>query len=93
MIALTRSQQFEASLVPRNAAALRLELWLGIFLVPVFWALDWFVVPDQVWLTLPIRLLCTAIGLSILLREQLAPGWIARHVGPLAFSFSLLVGW
>lgn len=93
MIDSTRSQQFEASLVPRNVAALRLELWLGTFLVPGFWPLDWFVVPDQVWLTLPIRLLCTAIGLGILLRERLIPGWIARHIGPLSFFFSLLVAW
>ena len=92
MTAATRSQ-FEASLVPRNVAALRLELWLGTFLVPVFWPLDWFMVPEQVWLTLVIRLLCTACGLGILLRERLVPGWIARHVGALAFSFSLLVGW
>jgi diguanylate cyclase (GGDEF)-like protein len=93
MIDSTRSQQFEASLVPRNAAALRLEVWLGIFLVPGFWLLDWFVVPDQVWLTLPIRLLCTAFGLLILARERLTPGWTARHVAPLAFFFSLLVAW
>ncbi len=92
MTAATRSQ-FEASLVPRNVAALRLELWLGTFLVPVFWPLDWFMVPEQVWLTLMIRLCCTACGLGILLRERLVPGWIARHVGALAFSFSLLVGW
>jgi diguanylate cyclase (GGDEF)-like protein len=46
-----------------------------------------------VWLTLVIRLLCTAFGLGILLRERLEPGWIARHVGPLAFSFSLMVAW
>jgi diguanylate cyclase (GGDEF)-like protein len=85
--------QFDASLVPRNVAALRLELWLGTFLVPAFWPLDWFVVPDQVWLTLAIRLLCTACGLGILLRERLVPGWMARHVGLLAFSFSLLVAW
>ena len=85
--------EFEASLTPRNAAALRLELWLGIFMVPAFWPLDWFMVPGQVWLTLVIRLLCTAIGLGILLRERLVPGWTARHVGPLAFSFSLLVAW
>lgn len=92
MTASTPSE-FEASLVPRNAAALRLELWLGIVLVPSFWPLDWFVVPDRVWLTLVIRLLCTAFGLGILLRERLEPGWIARHVGPLAFSFSLMVAW
>jgi len=92
MSAPTRTE-FELSLVPRNTAALRLELWLGIVLVPSFWSLDWFVVPDRVWLTLPLRLLCTAIGLGILLRERLVPGWMARHVGPLAFSFSLLVAW
>lgn len=85
--------EFEASLTPRNAAALRLELWLGTFMVPAFWPLDWFVVPDRVWLTLVIRLLCTAIGLGILLRDRLVPGWLARHVGSLAFSFSLLVAW
>lgn len=85
--------EFEASLVPRNAAALRLELWLGTLMVPAFWGLDWFVVPEHVWLTLVIRLLCTACGLAMLLSARLAPAWFARHVGPLAFGFSLMVAW
>lgn len=85
--------EFEASIVPRNVAALRLELWIAVLLLPAFWPLDWFVVPEQRWLALAVRLLCPVCGLVILLRERLTPGWLARHVDALAFGFSLLVAW
>jgi len=92
MVASTHSE-FEAGIVSRNTAALRLELWSAAVIMPAFWPLDLFVVPDQRWLALAVRLLCTAVGLAILLRERLAPGWLARHVGPLGFCFSLLCAW
>lgn len=84
---------FESSLVPRNAAALRLEARLGTFLVPVFWALDWFVVPEHVWLTLVMRAVPTVFGLALLAIARAAPEWFERHVNPLAFSYSLIVAW
>ncbi len=84
---------FESSLVPRNAAALRLEARLGTFLVPVFWALDWFVVPEHVWLTLVMRAVPTVFGLALLVIARAAPEWFERHVNPLAFSYSLIVAW
>ncbi len=84
---------FEASLAPRNAAALLVEARLGIVLVPAFWALDWVVMPSQVWTLLWMRVLPTVYGLALLLLHRLAPEWFKRHVNPLAFSFSLMVAW
>lgn len=84
---------FESNLVPRNAAALRLEARLGTFLVPVFWALDWFVVPEHVWLTLVMRAVPTVFGVALLVIARAAPEWFERHVNPLAFSYSLIVAW
>ena len=84
---------FEASLVPRNAAALRLEARLGTFLVPAFWALDWFMVPEHVWVTLGMRLVPTVYGLALLVVDHAAPEWFQRRVNPLAFSYSLIVAW
>lgn len=85
--------EFEASLTPRNLAALRLECALGVTLVPVFWALDWFMIPDGVWITLWIRLLCTICGIGLLLAGALRPQWLARHLAPASLAFSLLVAW
>jgi diguanylate cyclase (GGDEF)-like protein len=87
------ADDFEASLRPRNAGALRTELALGVVLVPTFWALDWFVVPDWIWLTLWIRLGCTVYGIGLLIASFKAPAWTERHVGPLSLSFSWLIAW
>jgi hypothetical protein len=82
---------FEISLMPRNASALRMEARLGVFLVPAFWALDWVVLPDKVWLLLWIRAVPTAFGLAILLLRRLTPVWFEQRANPLAFAFSLSV--
>lgn len=84
---------FEANLVPRNLDALRIECALGVVLVPLFWALDWFVIPGAVWITLWIRLFCTLCGVALVLARLRAPDWVARHVGPLSVAYSLLVAW
>ncbi len=84
---------FEDSLRTRNAAALRVEVALGAFLVPSFWGLDWFVIRDQVWVTLGFRLACTFYALGILVAGKLRPEWTTRNVSWLSFSFSLSVAW
>lgn len=84
---------FEASLVPRNAAALRVVVALGVVLVPTFWALDWFVIPEYIWLAFYMRLSCTLYGVLILALARLRPQWVERHVGGLSFSFSLAIAW
>jgi diguanylate cyclase (GGDEF)-like protein len=89
----TDEAAFEASLAPRNVGALRLECALGSALVPAFWALDWLVIPDAVWVTLWLRLLSTLCGVGLLLAGVWRPDWLARHVGPLSLAFSLLVAW
>lgn len=87
------ADDFEASLRPRNAAALRTELALGVGLVPLFWLLDWFVIPDDVWLTLWIRGLCTLYGVGLLIASFRLRDWTERNVGALSLSFSWLVAW
>jgi diguanylate cyclase (GGDEF)-like protein len=89
----TTVSDFEASLAPRNAAALLVEARLGVFFVPAFWALDWVVMPAQVWTLLWIRAVPTAFGVALLLLRRLAPDRFERHANPLAFGFSLLVAW
>jgi hypothetical protein len=77
---------FEASLKPRNAAALRTELRLGTFLVPVFWAARLVRGPGAG--------VADAVDPPVLhrlrarhpARERLSPGWLERHARPLAFS-------
>ncbi len=90
---MTSPGEFESSLAPRNVAALRIEARLGVILIPTFWVLDWFVLPDQIWTLLWIRATPTACGLALLLACRWWPAWCERHVTSLAFGFSLLVGW
>jgi len=82
---------FEASLMPRNASALRTELRLGLLLVPAFWALDWVVLPERVWTLLWIRAVPTTFGLALLVLARLSPAAFERHANGLAFIFSLMV--
>ena len=91
MMPTPTAADFEASLMPRNASALRIEVWLGVILVPVFWALDWVVLPERVWTLLWIRAVPTTFGLAILLLARFASGLFERHANALAFTFSLMV--
>jgi hypothetical protein len=59
-----------------------------VLLVPTFWALDWFVVPEQVWLTLWIRLIPPPVGLGHHAREPHLARLDERHVQPLSPSSS-----
>ncbi|MCA9657368.1 MAG: GGDEF domain-containing protein, partial [Myxococcales bacterium] len=88
-----RTASFEANLAPRHASSLRIELWLGTVMVPGFWALDWFVIPDHVWMTLWIRGACAAVGVVLLVLAARAPGAFERRVDAFALSYSLLVAW
>ncbi|MCB9703534.1 MAG: GGDEF domain-containing protein [Myxococcales bacterium] len=85
--------EFEASLAPRHASALRIELWLGTVMVPGFWALDWFVIPEDVWLTLWIRIACAAVGVVLLGLAARAPAIFEKRVDAFALGYSLLVAW
>jgi diguanylate cyclase (GGDEF)-like protein len=93
MSAKAAADDFEASLQARNATALRVEVRLGVVLVPAFWALDWVVMPEHVWLLLGFRLAPTIYALAILAAFRVVPEWVTRQAGPLSFSYSLLVAW
>ncbi|MEZ4384516.1 MAG: GGDEF domain-containing protein [Nannocystaceae bacterium] len=93
IVAPARSASFEANVAPRHVSALRIELWLGTVMVPGFWALDWFVIPDDVWLTLWIRGACAVVGIVLLVLAARAPASFERRVDAFALSYSLLVAW
>lgn len=90
---MVTATEFEASLVPRNMSALRLEVWLGTFLIPMFWLLDWLVIPEQVWVTLWMRVACCAIGVMILFATHLDRDFVIKHLNKLSFCYSLAVAW
>jgi diguanylate cyclase (GGDEF)-like protein len=84
---------FDATLRERNLSSLRLEAALGVVLVPLFWLLDWFVLPAHVWQTLWLRLGCTAYGALLIVASRRRPQWTERRVGALSFTFTLSVAW
>lgn len=86
-----RRTSFAAAVASKNAAALRIEVWVGLFLVPFFWILDWVVLRSWVWVTLGMRLACVlAAGLVIGIASQ-APRALVRHVTTLSFAYSQMV--
>jgi len=93
LAALERRTSFDASRAPRNIRALRLEVVLGVVLVPAFWVLDWFMLPDAVLITLGLRLVCSLYGVAILATIRWRPRWAELHVHALAVTFSLLIAW
>jgi signal transduction histidine kinase len=71
----------------KNVLSLRLGAWLGGTLVPLFWALDWWALPDRVWITLPLRLTSTAGALLIAAALRVWPEQTRRHAAALAFVY------
>lgn len=82
---------FAATVAGKNAAALRIEVWIGLFLVPFFWILDWLVLRSWVWVTLGMRLLCAIAALVVLGISVWAPRVLLRFEKPLAFGYSQVV--
>lgn len=77
----------------RNVAALRLEALLGAVLVPLFWVLDWIVVPDHAATTLVLRVASTLYAVALLVASARWQDWVRRHVDALAVGLTLLVAW
>ena len=80
---------FRESLRQKNIDNLRMGAILGGSLVPVFWILDWWIIPEHVMLTLVIRLACTVYAAFLLGAIARSRAWIEKHVDFLSLTFTL----
>lgn len=87
------SQAFDTKLRLRNLVSLRVAAVLTLILVPLFWVLDWFVIPDYVVVTFLMRLACTINGAVILIVSFGVPDWTKRHVDRLSGILCGAVSW
>ncbi len=85
--------QLRQALQRRNASSLRVAALLGVSLVPLFWVLDWLVLPDHVVGLGVLRLASTAFGCFLLVAHSRRPAWVRRHVDALTIAFAYMVGW
>jgi|GEM_PF-1750916 len=84
---------FESMLKRRNVVGLRLGALLISFLFPLFWILDWVVLPNLVMLTLWLRLLGILFSLSIWIATFRRADLVYRYVNRLGISLGVLIGW
>ena len=81
----------------------RIGCVLALILVPLFWGLDWFVYPDQVWSLLGVRLACNALiavvlGLLFLPMARryvrvLGIAWAVVPAAAIAWMIYITEGW
>src|SRR5215216_2398291 len=84
---------FESMLKRRNVVGLRLGALLISFLFPLFWILDWIVMPDWLMLTFWLRLLGILYSLGIWIATFRRIGLVYRYVNRLGISLGVLIGW
>ncbi|MCC6748005.1 MAG: response regulator [Deltaproteobacteria bacterium] len=77
----------------KNAASLRWVALLVALLVPLFWLLDWFVIPQHVYRTLFLRGASSVYAIALLVAVGTHRAWVERHVNLLGFTLTLLLGW
>ena len=84
---------FESMLKRRNVLGLRLAALLVSFLFPLFWILDWIVLPDWVMLTLWLRLVGILYSLGIWTATFRWGDFVYQYTNRLAISLGVLIGW
>ena len=84
---------FESMLKRRNVVGLRLAALLVSMLFPVFWILDWVVMPDWVMLTFWLRLLGILYSLSIWIATFRWGELAYKYANRLGFSLGILISW
>src|SRR5688572_1271753 len=84
---------FESMLRRRNVIGLRLAALLVSILFPVFWILDWVVMPDWVKLTFWLRLLGILYSLGIWMTTFRRGELVYQYVDRLGFSLGILISW
>ncbi len=83
--------RFAEVLRNKNIAALKVAAILGGTLVPMFWVLDWWIIPEHIMVALFIRLTCTVYASILFISISRHCEWVARHVDALSVSLTLLV--
>ena len=84
---------FESMLKRRNVVGLRLAALLVSILFPLFWILDWVVLPEWVMLTLWLRLLGIFYSLGIWIATFRKSDQVYRYASQLGISLGILIGW
>ena len=75
----------------KNAASLHLGSLLAAVLLPLFWILDLYVLPERLWFTLAMRLSLVAFGLACVLAYRINKTVVAANVIWLAPLFEILI--
>src|SRR5690606_31560514 len=77
----------------RNTRALLVLSALAAALVPLFWVLDWFILPEYVVLTAVMRGALTLCALGILVATLVRPTFVQRALQALACTMVILIAW
>ena len=88
-----RLAEFENMLKRRNVVGLRLAALLVSLLFPLFWILDWVVLPEWTVLTLWLRLLGILYSLAIWIATFRRSELVYRYANRLGISLGVLIGW
>lgn len=84
---------FESLLKRRNVGGLQLGALLATVIFPLFWILDWVVLPEWVMTTLWLRLLGMFYSLSVWIATLRHSDLISRRVNHVGISLGVLIGW
>ncbi len=84
---------YESILKRRNVLGLRLATLLLSILFPLFWLLDWVLLPHWVGVTFWLRLLGTLYSLAIWIATFRRGDFVYRHTDSLAISVGVLISW
>ena len=74
-----------------NSASLRIVALLGGILMPLFWLMDMWVVPDHLWITLGLRLATALYAVVLIVSIGKRSERVVRHVEWFGFSYTALV--
>jgi diguanylate cyclase (GGDEF)-like protein len=84
---------FESMLRRRNVVGLRLAALLVSIMFPLFWILDWVVMPGWVTLTFWLRLLGISCSLAIWITTFRKGDLVYRYANRMGISLGILIGW
>ena len=87
------AELFRAYLVDVNLNTLRLAATMIALIVPVFWLLDYFIVPSHVGFTFVLRAISFLFSVGVLVAMARRPAWVRRHVLLLEFTLITQVAW
>jgi diguanylate cyclase (GGDEF)-like protein len=84
---------FEGLLKRRNLVGLRLGSLLISLIFPLFWVLDWVVMPNWAMVTLWLRLFAMLYSLAVWIATFRHHELLYRHANSVGISLGLLIGW